>query len=284
MRPMSDKSSVVAAIQMVSVQDPKINQANAIRLIQEAARKEAKIVVLPEAFLTYLTSAPPSAKEQSDFIKTFASVANLYNIWLVAGTYPLFYQHLTSTSNLNDKKPFAMTVVFSPEGNVISEYAKIHLFDVNIKDKQSTYRESDEYQAGRLPASFQGPNGKIGLATCFDIRFPELFSSLVKEKCKIFCIPSAFTEETGIAHWEILLKARAIDTQSFIIAANQGGEHSSIRKTYGNSMIIDPWGNTLAQMNKGEGVITASLDFSQLEDIRTRMPLIHKVNVDTLKP
>lgn len=272
------KKVKVAAIQMVSSLDSQENYDSATSLLEEAARGGCELAVLPENFITYGDRNIPSETQQQKFIAYFSSLAKSLNMYIVAGTFPLHSHVLADTftqyrSVDRDDRPYAACVVFDKKGNAESVYTKLHLFDADVQDNVQQYCESKFFRHGETTSTFNAFGETSGLAVCYDLRFPELFHSLVELGSSFICFPSAFTEKTGEAHWRTLICARAVETQSYIIAANQGGEHSNGRRTWGESMIVDPWGNILSVIEKGAAVVSAELDFGFVYDCRKAMPL-----------
>ncbi len=262
--------SKVAAIQMASAPQRDANLVEAGRLIQMAKQQGAELVVLPENF-------PIMGVEESDKVKirepykdgriqTFLSEqAKKYGIWIVGGTVPLQCD--------DPKKIIAACIVYNSEGEVVARYEKIHLFDVEL-DNEESYKESETISNGRDTVVVDTPFGKLGLAICYDLRFPELFRQLADKGAEIIAIPSAFTATTGKAHWEVLVRARAIENLSYIIAADQGGYHLSGRNTYGDSMVVDPWGNVLNRLSQGAGVVIADIDIPRMHRTRRSFPCL----------
>jgi deaminated glutathione amidase len=268
---------IVAAIQMVSGRQREDNLTTAAELIEEAVELGAQLIVLPETFAVF---GGGSQREQGEKeftsegpIRQFlAQQAKQHGAWLVGGTLP------TTESNASGEAPevgkvYSSTYVLDADGNEVGRYDKAHLFDVDVADGQGQYRESDQFSPGQQPLVVQTPWGKLGVGVCYDLRFPEYFRHLRDLGAEVLAVPAAFTYQTGQAHWEVLLRARAIENQCYIIGANQGGEHSSKRKTWGDSCIISPWGEKLAAQAQGEGVVTAKLDREQLHRIRHDMPV-----------
>ena len=260
----------VAAIQMVSSNDRAPNLDRAAQLIAKAANRGAKLIVLPENFAVFgQVSTVKAAQEEgaaSGRIRTFLTEqAKSRGVWLVGGTIP------TPTMT---RKFFASCFVISPQGVEVACYNKIHLFDVQVDDAQSRYHESAIYQPGEKVVLVNTPIGVLGLAVCYDLRFPELFRLMVDHGAEIICLPAAFTQVTGAVHWQPLVRARAIENQVFMIAADQGGVHSEKRNTYGHSMIVDPWGDILAVHEKGEGVVIADIELDSLVQIRAQIPVL----------
>ena len=261
----------LAAVQMISGPEVAANLAVAERLVAEAAAAGAQLVALPEYFpLIGAGDADRLAareREGTGPIQDFlATAARRHGIWLVGGSIPLFADDPGKLRN--------SCLVFDPRGERIVRYDKIHLF--GFRKGAEAYDEAATIERGQAPASFDCPLGHVGLAICYDLRFPELFRAL--GACDLLVIPAAFTETTGRAHWEMLLRARAVENQCYVLAAAQGGLHPTGRMTHGNSMIIDPWGEVLARMDKGEGVVVADLDPLRLADIRASLPALkHRI-------
>ncbi|MDR2678308.1 MAG: carbon-nitrogen hydrolase family protein, partial [Zoogloeaceae bacterium] len=229
----------VAGAQMVSTASVAENLATAERLIDEAARAEAQLVVLPEFFPVFgagnkrlIAAAEPfGAGRIQDWAR---AMARRHGIWLIAGSLPLVGDTPTHIRN--------STLAFDPAGECVARYDKIHLFAFTRGAEH--YDEAEIIQPGASPVTFTMPFGRVGLAICYDLRFPELFRAL--EQPELIVLPAAFTETTGRAHWEILLRARAIENQCWLLAVDQGGQHANRQQTHGNSMVIDPWGEILA--------------------------------------
>ena len=269
----------VAAIQMVSTDDVDENLATADRLIALAAERGADLVVLPEVFAV-LEGGPMrqyGEKEGTGKLQEFlADQARGNKLIVVGGTIPLISRpgkRESGDSIIEDEKVRAACLVFDSHGNQIARYDKIHLFDVILNDAQTEYSESYSYEPGSGIVTLQTPLGYLGLSVCYDMRFPELYREFFKLGVEIVTVPAAFTAVTGEAHWESLLRARAIENQCYVVAAAQGGRHNEKRETWGHSMIIDPWGNVLDCLEKGEGIALAAIDIDYLNDIRARMPV-----------
>lgn len=269
----------VAAIQMVSTDDVDENLATADRLIALAAERGADLVVLPEVFAV-LEGGPMrqyGEMEGTGKLQEFlADQARGNKLIVVGGTIPLISRpgkRESGDSIIEDEKVRAACLVFDSHGNQIARYDKIHLFDVILNDAQTKYSESYSYEPGSGIVTLQTPLGYLGLSVCYDMRFPELYREFFKLGVEIVTVPAAFTAVTGEAHWESLLRARAIENQCYVVAAAQGGRHNEKRETWGHSMIIDPWGNVLDCLEKGEGIALANIDIDYLNDIRARMPV-----------
>lgn len=270
--PPKNLATIVAAIQMCSSHLIEQNLENARKWLDEAALHGAKLVVLPENFALMGLSPQDKLLHQEKFgqgkIQTFLSEAAKANkIWIVGGTIPI--------AGLDKNKVRAACLLYDETGNLVTRYDKIHLFDALISP-QEIHQESLIIEGGDKVVAVDTPVGKVGFAICFDVRFPSLFTALMKCGIDIIVLPSAFTFKTGEAHWEILTRARAIDTFSYLIAAAQAGTHTNGRTTYGHSLIVNPWGEVLAKKEEmAEGVIYANIDLNFLKSIRQTIPLAY---------
>lgn len=273
----------IAAIQMVSTVDVELNMARAFALLERASNSGASIALLPENFAVFNAAAlyDQALQEQQTqfFTRAISQWAQSLSLWIIAGTIPMLPTQQNNGGDAHDEKAKcsrkvnAACCVFSPAGICVARYNKIHLFDVDVTDSVGSYRESNDIMAGDTPCLVDVDGVPTGLSICYDLRFPSLYQTLSGAGAKLITVPSAFTYHTGQAHWEPLLRARAIETQSYIVAANQGGQHTPNRKTWGHSMIIDPWGHILAQAEQGEAVVLATYDFERVQDIRSKMPI-----------
>ncbi len=279
---MTSAHPSVAAVQTVSGSDIETNLARAEILIARAADAGAQLIVLPEAFALFIGSeqrelGAREAGAQPRIRNFLAEQAARHQVWIVGGTIPLLVENKTPVKNKeldkNEQRPHAACLVFDSAGNEVAHYNKMHLFDVDVGDKQGSYRESDTYAHGSGIVTVATPFGRLGLAVCYDLRFAELFQLLRTDGAEIIALPSAFTRKTGLAHWLPLLRARAIETQCYFIGANQGGIHSAKRHTSGGSVIIDSWGEVLAEAGFGECVITAAIDRKKMQRERAAMPV-----------
>lgn len=267
---------IVAAIQMTSKMDLAENLLMTQTLLEEAKARGAILVVLPENF-ALLGQGPDFKKARLEIqeslgvgpIQAFlANNAKRLNIWIVAGTIPI--------KSADPMRPYASCLVFNDKGECVSQYNKIHLFDVVLSDSEQ-YRESDSITPGKEEIVVATPAGKIGLSICYDVRFPEFYRSLVNKGAEILTLPAAFTLTTGRMHWDVLIKALAIQQFCYVIAAGQTGVHGMGRQTYGHSAIISPKGEVLSQLPEEVGVITANIDLHELADYRKRIPaLLHQ--------
>ncbi len=266
----------IAAIQMASGTNISANLIEVSRQISSAVHAGASLIVLPENFsimsLKDSDQINIAEDEGSGTIQKFLSEqAKKNHVWIVAGTIPL----KLNSDNLNyDKKVFSSCLVYNEKGEQVSRYDKIHLFDVHLEITSETYSESETVEAGNKAVVIDTPFGKIGLAICFDLRFPELFRQLILLGAEIIVLPSAFTAITGKAHWEVLLRARAIENLCYVVASAQGGYHVNGRETYGDSMIVDPWGTILDRLSQGAGYVIADIDINNVKNIRDNFPVL----------
>jgi len=260
-----------AAIQMVSTASLQENLETARRLIKAAAHDGAQIAVLPEYFcimgLKDTDKVNIREKLGSGLIQeALAAIARDSGIYIIAGTIPLEAK--------DPNKVLNTTLVFSPDGQRIGRYDKIHLFGFQTSTER--YQESETIEAGEQPSivkiTINGAEWSFGLSICYDLRFPELYRALGQVDCHI--IPAAFTYTTGKDHWEILLRARAIENQCYVLASAQGGIHQNQRRTWGNTMLIDPWGDVLATLAEGEGFISGALSKDKLNEVRSKLPAL----------
>lgn len=261
----------IAAIQMCSSNIVDINLEKVAQFIYESSQNDAQIIVLPEMFAIMGLEAIDKIKVREKFgqgrIQAFLSEqARMNNVWIISGTIPIEDKNF-------EHKIRASCLVFDNTGNCIARYDKIHLFDITLSSTEQ-YKESDTTQAGDELVVFDTPFGKIGLAICYDIRFPELFRCLLNKGAEIIVLPAAFTVPTGQAHWEILMRSRAIENFCYMIGSCQVGTHPSGRKTYGHSMIVEPWGN-IAAINRSndEGIIYSDIDLTKVYDARKSIPI-----------
>jgi len=257
----------VAAVQMASGPNVPANLSEARRLIEKAVDQGARLVVLPEYFpIMGLNDTDKLAvREQlgSGEIQTFLSeTAREYKIWLVGGSIPL-------VADVPDKMRNAC-LVYDDNGERVARYDKIHLFNLELGNEH--YHEGRTIEAGEQVVVVDSPFGRIGLAICYDLRFPELFRAM--HDVNIIVLPSAFTETTGKMHWEILVRARAIENLAYVVAAGQGGYHINGRETHGNSMIVDPWGRVLDRLPRGSGVVIAEINPSYHASLRASLPAL----------
>lgn len=259
----------VAAVQMVSGPELGPNLAAAGRLLAEAAAGGASLAVLPEYFCLIgrrdtdklaIAEAPGDGPIQA----FLADAARRHRLWLVGGTLPVRTDDPDRALN--------RCTVWAPDGTLAAHYDKIHLFSFSEGDER--YDEGRVLRAGDTPVALQAGAWRVGLSVCYDLRFPELYRALMDPPCDLLTVPSAFTVPTGRAHWELLLRARAVENQCSVVAAAQGGLHATGRRTWGHSMVIDPWGEVQAVRTEGEGVVLADIDPARQADVRRRLPAL----------
>lgn len=261
--------TVASAIQMCSSLSVDENLKTASRLLSMAADQGSKLAVLPEMFPILSNRAQDKMQQQElfgsgkiqDFLRTQAQKLKL---WIVGGTIPI----RSSTGS----RIRAACLVFDENGDCKGRYDKMHLFDVDLEPAES-HRESSSTEPGDHPIVIDTPIGKLGLAVCYDIRFPALFTSLFRMGAEVIAIPAAFTVTTGSAHWHVLMRARAIEHFCYVIGAAQAGTHDSGRETFGHSLIIDPWGKILIEQAENPGVISSEIDLALLSKIRSSIPI-----------
>lgn len=264
--------SKIAGIQMASGPNVQANLDEAAKLIEEAVKQGANLVVLPENFalmsMTELERVGYAEKPGEGIMQEFLrNQAKKHGIWLVGGTIPMKCD--------TKGKAYAACLLFNDQGEQVARYNKIHMFDVLIQDNDETYTESDTTEMGDEIVVVDTPFGRLGLAICYDLRFPEMFRTMIDHGMEICALPSAFTAFTGKAHWEPLVRARAIENLIYVVAAGQGGFHINNRQTHGNSMIVDPWGKVVDRLESGSGVVVADLDKDYLVNTRNNFQVLN---------
>jgi len=261
----------VAAVQLSSQDDLEKNLSRAVALIAEAGAAGARLIVLPEnfAFMGGGDEEKRAIAESLDenpggpIVRAISEAARVAGAYVVAGGMP--------ERSGDRERPYNTCAVFAPDGTVAARYRKVHLFDVEVGDGQH-YRESASTTPGSEPLVLPVLGFQLGLSVCYDLRFPELYRQLVDRGADVIVVPAAFTLATGKDHWHVLLRARAIESQSYVIAAAQWGSHPRGRRTYGKSLIVDPWGDVIAQQGEGEGFVMATLSRSYLDGVRANLP------------
>jgi predicted amidohydrolase len=263
------ESAKVAAIQMVSTPHVEENLAAAARMIGEAAQQGAQLVLLPEYWPIMGMHEKDKVAHAEKFeegggpIQKFMSdIAREHRIWLIGGTLPMAAPEADKVLNT--------MLIYNPAGERVGRYDKIHLF--SFTKGEETYDEARTIVHGTEVAAFDSPFGRIGLSVCYDLRFPELYRTM--GDCVLIVVPSAFTYTTGNAHWEVLLRARAIENQCYVLAAAQGGRHPNGRRTWGHSMLIDPWGEIKSVLPEGPGIVIGDLDPHHLKKVRESLPAL----------
>jgi predicted amidohydrolase len=272
----------IAALQMVSSPELDRNLEAAGRLMAQAAAAGAQLVALPEYFCLMgrrdsdklaLAEAVPEAGDapgRAPIQRFLADAARRHGVWLVGGTMPAAVPG-------RDDRVRNTCLVHGPDGTLVARYDKIHLFAFD--NGRERYDEGRVLEAGDRPVSFSAGGHRVGLSVCYDLRFPELYRALAFEPgrppCDLLCVPSAFTHTTGQAHWELLLRARAVENQCYVLAPAQGGLHDNGRRTWGHSLVVDPWGEVIAcRAEEGEGVVLAEIDPARLAEVRQQLPAL----------
>ena len=259
----------IAAAQMVSTPDVDRNVDAALRLIGQAASAGAELLALPEYFCLMgrhdddklrVAERPGDGPLQ----RVLADAAREHHIWVLGGTLPL--------KTGDGRRVLNSCCVFAPDGQLAARYDKIHLFAFDNGREQ--YDEGRTLMAGSRPVALQAGALRLGLSICYDLRFPELYRALMQPPCDVLAVPAAFTYTTGRAHWELLLRARAVENQCYVLAAAQGGRHENGRRTWGHSMIVDPWGDVVALREEGEGLVVTDFDSRRIADVRAQLPAL----------
>ena len=260
----------VALVQMRSGLDPAQNRAQATPFLREAAANGARLIATPECTTRLdrdrdrmLGAIRPEAEDSE--VKAWAALAKEMGVWLLLGS---------TTTLASDGRGHNRSLLFAPDGKIAARYDKIHLFDVQLGSKGETYRESATFAPGEKAVLVEGPAGaRIGLTICYDMRFPALYHALANAGAELVFVPAAFTRPTGQAHWETLLRARAIETGCYVLAPAQGGWHEDGSGTWGHSLVIDPWGKVIAELPHDEpGLLVADLDLDMVAEVRGKIP------------
>jgi deaminated glutathione amidase len=256
----------IALIQLTSNDDPERNITHVRALVADAAGRGAELVATPEN--TFLMEAPGTERtfytqENHPGVKAAAEMAKLHKLWLLVGSVAVKVDDSGKTMN--------RSLLINPEGNIAAHYDKIHLFDVEVGDGQS-YRESAKFLPGAHAVMVATPWAKLGMTICYDLRFPHLYRELAKLGAEILAVPSAFTQVTGEAHWHVLLRSRAIENGCYVIAPAQCGTHPGNRKTFGHSLIVDPWGEVVVDGGTKEGVVMAEIDLDKVKQVQAKIP------------
>ena len=267
----------IAAVQMVSTPRVATNLETARRLVARAADEGAQIVVLPEYFCFMGASdrdklAIAEAPGTGPIQRMLAETAREHRVWLIGGTLPLTIDDGGAKDGVAVDRVMNADLVFSPRGELAARYDKMHLFAYDNGSER--YDEGRTLRAGSTPVAFDADGVRVGLSVCYDLRFPELYRALMRPPCDLLSVPSAFTYTTGAAHWEVLLRARAIENQCYVVAAAQGGTHENGRRTFGHSLVIDPWGEVVACVDEGEGIVVAELQRERIDSVRRQLPAL----------
>lgn len=266
---------LAAAIQMASGPNVSANLIEADRLLKEAADAGAVLAVLPENFAMLgrrdeerLREAEPDG--EGPLQDWLAQRARQYGLWIVGGTIPL---------QVDQERCAGSCLVYDDQGERRGRFDKMHLFDVTLPESGDLYHESASTRPGDQVVVLDSPVGRLGIAVCYDLRFPELFRAMSARGAEVFAVPSAFTRQTGRAHWELLNRARAVENLAWVIAGAQGGYHVEGRETWGHSMIVDPWGQVVAEKDQGAGVVTSPISLEKNASLRRRFPVLeHRRN------
>ncbi|XP_044127961.1 deaminated glutathione amidase [Bufo gargarizans] len=263
---------LIAVCQMTSTSDKEKNFSTCSRLVQEAAARRACVVFLPEAF-DYIGSSTEETLSlaetlQGDLIQRYSGLARDCGVWLSLGGF-----HEKGSDWDKDRRISNSHVILDAAGHVISVYRKSHLFDVELQSGITLRESAFTVPGAEIVPPVSTPGGKVGLAVCYDLRFPEMSLALSREGAEILTYPSAFTVTTGLAHWEVLLRARAIENQCYVVAAAQTGAHNQRRTSFGHAMVVDPWGAVIAQCTEGTGTCYAEIDLLYLQQVRREMPV-----------
>ncbi|MEM9102106.1 MAG: carbon-nitrogen hydrolase family protein [Pseudomonadota bacterium] len=264
-----EKKSLMSVIQMTSSESISDNLKQAEALIVEAVSAGARLVALPETFalMPKHHSMRLEATEtlgDGQMQNWMSRVSQENQCWIVGGTI--------ASKSADGQRPFATCLIYDDQGLVRGQYQKIHLFDASLKQGES-FRESSFTSPGNSPLVIDSPFGRLGVIVCYDVRFPELVRIMAQSGMDYLFIPSAFSVPTGIAHWELLLRARAVENQCYVIAPAQCGKHENGRTSYGHSMIIDPWGRVLASLENEQGVLTVDVDKSRIQEVSNQLPI-----------
>ena len=259
---------------MCSTTNPGHNVRNMAYAIGEAAKSGALMYFAPEMSILVDRNRDRARSHivselESQYVNMLSKAAKDAGIWVHCGSVPVVHEH---RSDHHHDKFANRSLLFGPDGQVRARYDKMHLFDVNLSSGES-WRESSVYAGGDAPVVVDTPLGLMGLTICYDLRYPELYSALIRSAVDIITVPAAFTVPTGTAHWHTLLKARAIEAEAFVIAAAQSGHHEDGRMTYGHSLVVDPWGDVLLDMGEGEGLAFVNLDLKRLDEVRAQIPV-----------
>lgn len=259
----------IAAIQLNSQDNIEQNLVNIIQLVETAVSRGAELILLPENCV-YMAAEQGATRDIAEPLgdgtiqQQLARLARQYEVWLIVG----------ALATIDKAKVYQTSLVYDDTGTQVAYYHKRHLFNVTLPDEQESYRESDAFEYGDDIAVVDTPMGKVGLSICYDLRFPKHFQRLVQKDAEILTLPAAFTYRTGAAHWSVLLRARAIENQCYVLAAGQSGHHPGNRETWGHSMVIDPWGEVLDEVTSTTGIAIADIHLSTLHRQRQLFPTL----------
>jgi predicted amidohydrolase len=265
---LSSRRVLAAVVQMTSTSDVAKNLETATRLVERAALRGATFVGLPENFAFLRSEGEPVAEAQDiggPWVKAMAELARRHRLTLLLGSIPEKVPGDTRVRNTS--------VLLGPDGGLIASYSKMHLFDIDLPGMEHL-KESRSVVPGTELVVAETAFGSLGLSICYDLRFPELFRALVRRGARVLAVPAAFTERTGRAHWELLLRARAVENLAYVVAPAQVGTHAPGRASFGHALIVDPWGEVVAQVADGEGIAVAELDFDRQDRLRRELPAL----------
>jgi deaminated glutathione amidase len=271
--PVTTRKFAVAAVQMRALEEKATNIAEAEKWICEAAAQGARVIALPEVFVWRgIRKEEPQTAEPipGRTSERLAALARKLSVYILGGS---ILEHVPG-----GEKAYNTSLLFSPDGRVLAKYRKIHLFDVDLKEGVSI-RESDTRARGDAVVVAETDLCAMGLSICYDLRFPELYRKMAAQGAQLIFVPSAFTAYTGKAHWEPLLRARAIENQAYVVAPAQFGQHSKSFETYGHSMIVDPWGKIVAELPDGPGVVMAEIDLDYIARVRAELPCLEHIKL-----
>jgi len=258
----------VGLVQMTTSTKVADNLEFVEKMMMQAHEESVSLVSLPENFACMGINDDKfriaETYGQGPIQEKISQLAMRFNLWVIAGTLPI---------KTSGRKVRSTSIVFDNKGQHVARYDKIHLFDVRVSEKEA-HKESSDIEPGQEIVVVDTPVGKIGLTVCYDLRFAELYQQLLFKGAELFTVPSAFTSVTGQAHWELLLRARAVENLCFVLAANQCGHHENGRDTYGHSMVVEPWGKVVAKKTTGVGLVTADIDLQRLSQLREQFPCI----------
>lgn len=265
----------IALLQLVSSQQIEINLPRVAELSERAVSEGAEALFLPENFAALAHLNPRAIGDQECSregpVRSFLSgLAQSSRCWVFAGTCPI--AETPGGESVAGNRVRAASLVLNPSGQEVARYDKIHMFDVDVEDNHRRYRESDTFEPGTETVTVDTPFGRVGLSVCYDIRFPELYRELFLRRADFIAVPSAFTVTTGKAHFQLLMRARAVENCCYTIAACQGGVHDSGRQTYGHSMVCDPWGDVVGELDQGEELLIVDIDTELQDRLREEMP------------
>ncbi|WP_194438412.1 carbon-nitrogen hydrolase family protein [Vibrio fluminensis] len=264
----------VGLIQMTSGPNPQANLAYIEQQVAALAEQGATWVITPENSVVFGSRADyhhyAELMGDGEMQAQLAQMAERYNVWLLVGSMPIRRETGVTTTLL----------VYNCDGELVADYDKLHMFDVDVADSHQRYRESETFTPGKEIVSLETPFAHLGLTICYDVRFPQLYSELARRGANVIVVPAAFTAVTGQAHWQPLLTARAIETQSWIVAVNQTGVHQGGRQTWGHSMVISPWGEVFASLDGAAGNLLVEIDLKAVTEIRATMPVMQHNRFD----